>query len=297
MYYYLIGGIKVVESKEGTPEQMDLWVYYKMIREERGYTYGEIACDFLHRSQLSRFEKGKNMFSAECLLAAIKGLNMTPEEFFALMPNHSPNQIHVFNAKMREYVMANDLEGMKSLLKPRAKKKIDRIHNLMIKVALLDTSGEDLMITSDRQFVRDYLDNIKQWTQFEVYVLGLCLKAFDDDDIYDLALDMIKSNDLSRLVASHEELVKKTLLNIYVYFICMNRYEYSRKIKAEIESLINEWDMEAKIILHIFGTFATFKQKDSPELLDEIQGDIQVLKKFGVTGLADRLVMFMKRYR
>lgn len=286
----------MVELKQKRLEQIELRDYYKMKREERGYTYGEIACDYLHRTQLSRFEKGENVFSAECLLLAIKGINMTPDEFFALMPNYNPNPMHVFNAKMREYVMAKDIEGMKALLKMRAKKKIDRIQNLMVKNAILDISEENLITNSDRHFIRQYLENIKQWTQFEVYIFGLCLKAFDDDDIYDLALDMLKSNELLQLVASYAELVKKTLVNLYVYFVCENRYAYARKIKSEIVSLINEWDMEAKIILHIFGNFAIFKQEKSPELLDEIQGDIQVLRKFGVIGLANRVAMFIEKY-
>lgn len=277
-------------------EQMELRIYYKKQREERGYTYGEIACNYLHATQISRFEKGENIFSAECLLLAIKGLNMTPDEFFALMPNYSPNPLHIFNEKMREYVITNDFEKMKALLKPRAKKKIDKIQNLMVKIAILDASGENFITNSDRKFIRDYLDNIKQWTQFEVYIFGLCLKAFDDEDAYDLALDMIKSNNLSRLVASHAELVKKTLINIYVYFVCRNRYAYARKIKSKIETIIDEWDIEAKIIIHMFSNFATFKQEKSSELLNEIRSDIKVLKKFGVTGIADRLTMFMKRY-
>lgn len=287
----------MMKLKEDMTEQMDLRTYYKMKREERGYTYGEIASDFLHTTQISRFEKGENMFSAECLLLAIKGLNMTPDEFFALMPNYTPSQLHIFSKKMRGYVMVNDLEKMKALLKPRAKKKIDRIKNLMVKSAILDVSGEDLITNSERRFVRDYLENIKQWTQFEVYIFGLCLKAFDDEDVYDLGLDMVKSDELSHLIDSHAELVKKTLVNLYVHFICKNRYTYARKIKEKLEELINEWDMEAKIIIHLFSNFAIFKQEKSPELFEEIQGDIQVLKKFGVIGLANRIAIFMERSR
>ena len=70
----------------------------------------------------------------------------------------------------------------------------------------------------------------------------------------------------------------------------------TRKIKSKIETIIDEWDIEAKIIIHMFSNFATFKQEKSSELLNEIRSDIKVLKKFGVTGIADRLTMFMKRY-
>ena len=64
------------------------------------------------------------MFSAECLLLAIQGLNMTPTEFFALMPTYEPSRLHVFMKQMSDYAINNDIEGMKKLLKPRAKKKM-----------------------------------------------------------------------------------------------------------------------------------------------------------------------------
>lgn len=53
--------------------------------------------------------------------------------------------------------------------------------------------------------------------------------------------------------------------------------------------------MEGKIIVYIFETFSKFKREKSSELFEEIQSNIQVLKKFGIVDLAKRIEMFMAK--
>ena len=55
-----------MNKQDVSHESLTLGRYYKQIRERRGYTYADIASDYLHSSQISRFEKGVNMFSATC---------------------------------------------------------------------------------------------------------------------------------------------------------------------------------------------------------------------------------------
>ena len=54
-------------------EMQEIGTYYKQVREERGYTLSDVAMssDYLDKSQLSRFESGENMLSADRFLAAI----------------------------------------------------------------------------------------------------------------------------------------------------------------------------------------------------------------------------------
>ncbi|MDN6071267.1 MAG: helix-turn-helix domain-containing protein [Lactococcus plantarum] len=70
-------------------ETLEIGVYYKRVRKERGYTLADVAksSDYLDKSQLSRFESGENMLSADRFLAAINGLNMTVTEFFCFEVN------------------------------------------------------------------------------------------------------------------------------------------------------------------------------------------------------------------
>ena len=92
----------MTKLKQYEDEFIDIRAYFKLKREERGYTYGDVAGDYLHRTQIARFEKGEHAFSADALLLAIRGLNMTPHEFFALMPKENFNQIHEFRDQLFE---------------------------------------------------------------------------------------------------------------------------------------------------------------------------------------------------
>ena len=38
------------------------------------------------------------------------------------------------------------------------------------------------------------------------------------------------------------------------------------------------------------------KKEKSPELLEEVQSDIEILKKLGATGIANRFAMDIERY-
>ncbi|PCS04680.1 Positive transcriptional regulator, MutR family [Lactococcus piscium] len=274
---------------------MALGAYYKKTREARGYSIAEIETDYLHSSQLSRFEKGKSMFSAECLLLAIQRLNMTPTEFFALMPNYEPSRLHVFMQEISNFAMENDIVKMKQMLKPDAKKTIDRLFNIMAKVAIFDSSQEDLITDQDRQLVYDYLTSIQQWTLFEIDVFSSCLAALDIKSAYYLGLEMLESNDLSDLLNSHGDDVKKALINLYVHLISHEYYARADTIKRELSKLFNAWDMEGRIIIYIFDVFSRYKREKSADLFEEIQRDIQSLKKFGVTAFAERIEMFLQK--
>src|SRR5574339_591205 len=112
-------------------ETQELGNYYKQVRNERGYTLSDVAIssDYLDKSQLSRFESGESMLSADRFLAAIDGLNMTVNEFVALRSSE-PSQYRVFSEKIMAYVMVGDIGGLKDLIKPKARMKMDKIFNI-----------------------------------------------------------------------------------------------------------------------------------------------------------------------
>ena len=278
-------------------ETLEIGMYYKQVREERGYTLADVAMssDFLDKSQLSRFESGESMLSADRFLAAIDGLNMTVNEFVALRSSE-PSQYRVFSEKIMAYVMVGDIGGLKDLIKPKARMKMDKIFNILVKSAILDISQENLITTAEKKFLENYLLNIPYWTFFEVNIFGMCLEILDEEEVYDLGQDMLASHELSKIIAFNGEIVKKTAINLYVYLISKGWYTRAEQIEKELDKLLTEWDMEEKISIHIFKKFAQYKKERSPELLKEVQDDIQGLKKLGANGIANRFAMDIERY-
>ena len=279
-------------------DMQEIGTYYKQVREERGYTLSDVAMssDYLDKSQLSRFESGESMLSADRFLSAINGLNMTPSEFFALKSNE-PSQYHIFATKIMKCVMKKDEEGLKSLVKTKARVKMEKIFNILAKAAIFDVSKENLITTSEKKYLKNYLINIPQWTFFEVNIFGMCLEILDEDEVYDLGQDMLASDELSQIIAFNDEVVKKTAINLYFYLISKGWYRRAERIEKKIDELLTEWDMEEKISLHIFKKFLKYKQEKSPKLLEEVQSDIQMLKQLGATGIADRFAIDIESCR
>lgn len=62
-------------------EKMELGEFYKELRLARKLKQSDVACDGLTASQLSKFELGQSMLSADKLILAIQGINVTFDEF------------------------------------------------------------------------------------------------------------------------------------------------------------------------------------------------------------------------
>ena len=61
-------------------ERMELGEFYKELRLARKLKQSDVACDGLTASQLSKFELGQSMLSADKLILAIQGINVTFDE-------------------------------------------------------------------------------------------------------------------------------------------------------------------------------------------------------------------------
>ena len=276
--------------------ELELGAFYKETREKLGYSQRDAESAYCDHSLISRFENGETVLRADKLLMAINGLDLTPTEFFVWHGEYLPNRLQIFNKKMSAYAINEDVDGLKTLLKTRAIRNEDKIFNILVKCAIFDLSDEMLIIKSERKFIEKHFNNVKQWTIYEMSVFAHCLEAIDDAEVYDVGQDILKSDEFSKIIDSNATLAKKTLVNLYVHLICHGSYRYAEKLKQGINDLLTEWDMSEKIILHIFEKFSLYRQEKSPELLAEIQDDLQILNRFGATGMAKRMTLFIKKY-
>ncbi len=276
--------------------ELELGAFYKETREKLGYSQRDAESAYCDHSLISRFENGETVLRADKLLMAINGLDLTPTEFFVWHGEYLPNRLQIFNKKMSAYAINEDVDGLKTLLKTRAIRNEDKIFNILVKCAIFDLSDEMLIIKSERKFIEKHYNNVKQWTIYEMSVFAHCLEAIDDAEVYDIGQDILKSDEFSKIIDSNATLAKKTLVNLYVHLICHGSYRYAEKLKQGINDLLTEWDMSEKIILHIFEKFSLYRQEKSPELLAEIQDDLQILNRFGATGMAKRMTLFIKKY-
>jgi len=69
-------------------EKQELGEFYKELRLARKLKQSDVACAGLTVSQLSKFELGQSMLSADKLILAIQGINVTFDEFGHKLNNY-----------------------------------------------------------------------------------------------------------------------------------------------------------------------------------------------------------------
>ncbi len=80
-------------------EKMELGEFYKELRLARKLKQSDVACDGLTASQLSKFELGQSMLSADKLILAIQGINVTFDEFGHKLNNYQESPHMRFGTK------------------------------------------------------------------------------------------------------------------------------------------------------------------------------------------------------
>lgn len=274
----------------------ELGAFYKKVRQSRGYSIGDVTSHYLSKSQISKFENGNSMLLLDGFMHAVAGLNMTMSEFFLTIGHFEAGNLHTFGEKLQDLINVQDIDGLKGLIiqKPRTNEK--RIFNIKIKCAIRELSGQNLLTDDDCQFIDKYLTDHEEWTAFDIDVFGMCLEALDTELVYQLSKQLTKK-DKFRILPYNAYIVKRTLVNVYVYMILHGRFIYADEFEKELDSLLKSTDTEEKIAVHIFKKVFKYRQEKNPELLPEIDQDLQNLKNLGAFGLARMIDIFLTNYK
>lgn len=274
----------------------ELGAFYKKVRQSRGYSIGDVTSHYLSKSQISKFENGNSMLLLDGFMHAVAGLNMTMSEFFLTIGHFEAGNLHTFGEKLQDLINVQDIDGLKGLIiqKPRTNEK--RIFNIKIKCAIRELSGQNLLTDADSQFIDKYLTDHEEWTAFDIDVFGMCLEALDTELVYQLSKQLTKK-DKFRILPYNAYIVKRTLVNVYVYMILHGRFIYADEFEKELNSLLKSTDTEEKIAVHIFKKVFKYRQEKNPELLPEIDQDLQNLKNLGAFGLARMIDIFLTNYK
>ncbi len=275
----------------------DLGAHYRKVREARGYSMGDVTSDNLHKSQVSRFENGTQMLLLDGFMHAINGLNMTVSEFFLTIGNFEVGSLQIFSEKLQELITAQDIDGLKALIirKPRTNEK--KIFNIKVKCAIRELSAQNLLTDEETQFIDKYLTDCEEWTMFDTTVFSMCLEALDTVLVYQLGLQLIEKNTFYKTLPYNAQIVKRTLVNVYVYMIFRGCFVYAEEFEKQLNTLLKPTDTDEKITIQIFKKILIYRKKKKPELLSEISRDIHALKDLGAQGLAERIEIFLFNYK
>ena len=97
-------------------ERMELGEFYKELRLARKLKQSDVACDGLTASQLSKFELGQSMLSADKLILAIQGINMNFDEFGHKLNNYQESPHMRIGRRIVDRFVHQDIAGLEQLL-------------------------------------------------------------------------------------------------------------------------------------------------------------------------------------
>ena len=96
---------------------MILGELYRELRMARGLKLKDVAGQKLSVSQLSKFENGQSMLTADKLLVAISAIHMSFSEFGHALNHYQESSYFKLGNQLANLQVAGDIEGLKEVLK------------------------------------------------------------------------------------------------------------------------------------------------------------------------------------
>lgn len=226
----------------------DLGEQYKELRLGRKVKQKDVASEFLSTSQLSKFESGQSMLSADKMIRAIDGIHMTFAEFGYALNDYQPTEQQKLSDQMLALAAQRDREGLLTLLeKYQASNTVfDRLNVLVIKNAIHQMDTSYTLSQEDSEFLTEYLYSIENWTSYELYLFGNTLPFLSDLDLLFLSKELVARSNLYLKLKNYRSALKGTYLNIISELL-------ERKQVRHLDFFISE----LKNLLDIFDTFET----------------------------------------
>lgn len=196
-------------------DKLSLGEFYRELRLARKVKQKDVAKGRLTASQLSKFEQGQSMLSADRLFQAIEGINMTFSEFGHALNNYQDSPFLLLGNQIGECYFARDVDGLEQLLRGLGRSSLhDNLMAIVIKCAIYTLDDCRKVPPNDVAILTDYLYAVEQWTAFELYLLTNTLCILDETDIIFLGKFLIGRSQFYQSLQTNKRLFKYLLLNI-----------------------------------------------------------------------------------
>ncbi|KXT72430.1 Positive transcriptional regulator, MutR family [Streptococcus sp. DD10] len=259
-------------------EKMELGEFYKELRLARGLKQSDIACEGLTASQLSKFELGRSMLSADKLMLAIRGINMTYDEFGHKLNNYQESSHVRLGRKIVACFAHQDKVGLEQLLldmpKEQMADKYIRLNSIVIKNAIHSLDRNFPLSKEDREFVTDYLYAIDSWTWFELYLFCNTTPFLSDQDLIFLSTSLLEKSESFKNLLQNKIYMRSCLLNIISELLERGLFKYISIFETALEEILTPYEVFEKLLLQFLRKIKLFletKGSNKKEIEDFIQ--------------------------
>ncbi|QEY06923.1 Rgg/GadR/MutR family transcriptional regulator [Streptococcus ratti] len=235
---------------------MQLGELYRDLRIARGLKLKDVARENLSLSQLSRFENGQTMLTADKLLLAIEAIHMTFPEF-SYAVNHYQETIYFKRSQqLAQLYNQHDIDGLKTMLEDIEGDEVfdvyEKLNKLVVKVALFNLDKSYQVPDDDKKLLVNYLYAIEEWTTYELYIFGNTMTALSNEDLIFLGKAFIERDKLYSSIPTHKLLSQQTFQNLSLVLLERREFYYTRYFISHLRQLITFQDIFTKINIDFY---------------------------------------------
>lgn len=225
---------------------LKLGEFYKELRIARKVKQKDVAKNKLSVSQLSKFESGQTMLSADKMLEVIEGINLTFSEFGFALRDYKPTQHQLLMNKISKLSAENDKQSLLKLLDKYKESQLlyDKLNTLVIKNAIHLIDRDFTLSLDDSKFLSNYLFDIEDWTAYEIHLFGNTMPFLSDTDLLFLGKELVSRSEIHSPLLDFRKALKYTYLNLISELV-------ERRLTTHFNFFVNQ----LRMILDVFDTF------------------------------------------
>lgn len=225
---------------------LKLGEFYKELRIARKVKQKDVAKNKLSVSQLSKFESGQTMLSADKMLEVIEGINLTFSEFGFALRDYKPTQHQLLMNKISKLSAENDKQSLLKLLDKYKESQLlyDKLNTLVIKNAIHLIDRDFTLSLDDSKFLSNYLFDIEDWTAYEIHLFGNTMPFLSDTDLLFLGKELVSRSEIHSPLLDFRKALKYTYLNLTSELV-------ERRLTTHFNFFVNQ----LRMILDVFDTF------------------------------------------
>ncbi len=225
---------------------LKLGEFYKELRIARKVKQKDVAKNKLSVSQLSKFESGQTMLSADKMLEVIEGINLTLSEFGFALRDYKPTQHQLLMNKISKLSAENDKQSLLKLLDKYKESQLlyDKLNTLVIKNAIHLIDRDFTLSLDDSKFLSNYLFDIEDWTAYEIHLFGNTMPFLSDTDLLFLGKELVSRSEIHSPLLDFRKALKYTYLNLISELV-------ERRLTTHFNFFVNQ----LRMILDVFDTF------------------------------------------
>ncbi|AND78972.1 Rgg/GadR/MutR family transcriptional regulator [Streptococcus pantholopis] len=246
---------------------------YRELRIARGLKMKDIVNSELSQAQLSKFENGQTMLSADKLLIAISAIHMSLAEFEHAYHQYEDSSFFKQAKLIFQYHSSKDIKGLEELLTIYADSSetydiYNKLNSIVIHCAIHDLKPEHTISDSDKDFITTYLYSVEEWTEYELYIFGNTLQVLSNSDIIFLGKAFTERDSLYLSILNNKYRTQLVLLNIIFVLLERKQYYYADYFVKHLETILTYQDMFAKTVLIFLKKVLDYQEGRDTKLTD-----------------------------